>query len=76
MGILQDLKLPSSHTKRVEGNQTSQSGGAEPQPSGPVDKTAVSYTDNVFVYCLFVYRQVQKSLGQIQEDEDITSHDI
>ncbi|MCI4391652.1 hypothetical protein PGIGA_G00137150 [Pangasianodon gigas] len=39
--IPQDLKLPSSQTKSVEGNQTSQSAGAEPQPSGTMDKTSV-----------------------------------
>ncbi|XP_060755670.1 polyhomeotic-like protein 3 isoform X2 [Neoarius graeffei] len=39
--IPQDLKLPSSQTKSVEGNQTSQSAGTEPQPSGTMDKPAV-----------------------------------
>ncbi|XP_017308809.1 polyhomeotic-like protein 3 isoform X1 [Ictalurus punctatus] len=39
--IPQDLKLPSSQTKSVEGNPTSQSTSAEPQPSGTVDKTTV-----------------------------------
>ncbi|GAA6086072.1 polyhomeotic-like protein 3 isoform X1 [Tachysurus ichikawai] len=39
--IAQDLKLPPSQTKGVEGNQTSQSSGMEPHPSGTMDKATV-----------------------------------
>lgn len=60
--IPQDLKLPSSQTKSVEGNQTSQSASAEPQPSGTTDKPAV-------IIYLFVYRWVQKFApsGKVRE---------
>ncbi|KAI5091971.1 polyhomeotic-like protein 3 isoform X2 [Silurus meridionalis] len=37
----QDLKLPSSQTKSVEGTQTPQNTVVEPEPSEPADKLAV-----------------------------------